>query len=310
MTAFLGERSESAIALGLPAYRRFREKTGSRRLHGRDARLSLPKLRRLPAVRMTHKSQQAQELTHNAELQEPRMLAPRRRNREQSGSHVSYGASSSSLPQNHDDHLVEWDQIQRPASGRKLANSTLLPTYATDKRSSYRFAFETRGCHHKEEPVRVVLRVWSTNPDCSTGCDYAVVEIGQELVKRMLRRLNVLREQKTIDPSIFEIYYWDYSPQYFSPWVNRPAQPQEFEVACCELEKTLDELQVDTCEVVSVPVDFCVPDSQIAAVECAQMIVREESIAFTAIPKHADICLTTAEISKQVLESILRTAAV
>ena len=155
--------------------------------------------------------------------------------------------------------------------------------------------------------MRVILRVWSTNPDYSGGCNYAVAEISEELAKLMLRRLNVLREQKTLDPSIFETYYWDYSAQYFCPRENQPTQPHE--VACCELQKTLEELQVDTCEMISVPDDFHVPDSQIDAVECAQMIVREEGIAFTAIPKHTDIYLTTAEIPKHVLDSILTTAA-
>jgi hypothetical protein len=52
--------------------------------------------------------------------------------------------------------------------------------------------------------VRVIFRVWSTNPDCSAGCDYAVAEITEELGKLMLRRLNVLREQRALDPSICE----------------------------------------------------------------------------------------------------------
>ena len=158
--------------------------------------------------------------------------------------------------------------------------------------------------------MRVILRVWSTNPYYSAGCDYAVAEITEELAKLILRRLNLLRDQKTLDPSICEIYYWDYSAQYFSPCVNQCGEPDEVEVASFELEKTLEELQADTCEMVSVPDDFHVPDSQIASVECAQMIVREEGIAFTAIPKHTDIYLTTAEIPKQVLDSILITAAV
>jgi hypothetical protein len=38
------------------------------------------------------------------------------------------------------------------------------------------------------------------------------------------------------------------------------------------------------------------------------MIVRDGGIAFTAIPKHTGIYLTTAEIPKQVLESVLTTA--
>jgi hypothetical protein len=34
------------------------------------------------------------------------------------------------------------------------------------------------------------------------------------------------------------------------------------------------------------------------------MIVREEGIAFNALLRHTDIYVTTAEISKQVLESV------
>jgi len=152
--------------------------------------------------------------------------------------------------------------------------------------------------------MRVVLRVWSSNPDYSAGCDYAVVEIGEELAKLALRRINVLRDQKPLDPSISETYYWDFSAQYFSPCMNRASEPEEIQAACFELEEALEELQVDTCEVATALGDFNVLESQIARVECAQMIVREEGIAFTAIPKHTSIYLTTAEISKQFLESV------
>jgi len=58
----------------------------------------------------------------------------------------------------------------------------------------------------KEGVVRVVLKVWSSNPDYSAGCDYAVVEIGEEFSKLALRRINVLCEQKAVDPSLYETY--------------------------------------------------------------------------------------------------------
>ena len=72
-----------------------------------------------------------------------------------------------------------------------------------------------------------------------------------------------------------------------------------------KLEEELDLLQIDKNEVVAVSGDFSVPQSQIARVECAQMVVRVNGIAFTAIPKHTDFHLTTAEISRQFLETIL-----
>lgn len=157
--------------------------------------------------------------------------------------------------------------------------------------------------------MRVVLKVWSSNPDYSAGCDYAVVDIAEEFSKLALRRINVLCEQKAVDFSVYETYYWDFSAQYFSPWANRASQPSEAPESGFELGETLEDLEVDTREVVTAPAGFRVLDSQIAAVECAQMIVREGSIAFNALLRHTDIYVTTAEIPKQVLESVLTTAA-
>jgi hypothetical protein len=157
---------------------------------------------------------------------------------------------------------------------------------------------------NKEGVVRVLLKVWSSNPDYSAGCDYAVVDIGEEFSKLALRHINVLCEQTAVDPSVYETYYWDFSAQYFSPSANRASQSSEVQESGFELEETHEELQVDTCEVATALGDFHVLESQIARVECAWMIVREEGIAFTAIPKRTSIYLTTAEISKQFLESI------
>jgi len=152
--------------------------------------------------------------------------------------------------------------------------------------------------------VRVVLKTWSSNPEYSGGCDYAIVEIDEHFAKLALRRINVLREQKALDSSISETYYWDSSAEYFSPWGNRASPPTEVQESGVELEKTLDDLEVDMREVVTAPATFRVPESHIGAVECAQMIVREEGIAFNALLRHTDIYVTTAEISKQVLESV------
>jgi hypothetical protein len=172
-------------------------------------------------------------------------------------------------------------------------------------------------CHHiealckktkKEGFVQIVLKAWSSNPDYSTGCDYAAVEGGEAFLKLALRRINVLREQKIVDPSLNETYYWDSSAQYFSPWVNRALQSGEAEEACVTFEESIEALEIDTREVAVVSSDFTVPDSQITAVECAQMIVRDEGIAFHALLRHSDIYVTSAEIPKRVIESALTSA--
>lgn len=89
--------------------------------------------------------------------------------------------------------------------------------------------------------MRVLLKVWGSNPDFSDGCDYATVEMSKETL--------------------------------------------------------------------IAPPDFRVPESQVAVVECAQMIVRHGVIAFTALLRHTDIYLTTAEIPKGMIESALVSAA-
>jgi hypothetical protein len=50
----------------------------------------------------------------------------------------------------------------------------------------------------------------------------------------------------------------------------------------------LASLEVDTREIVTAPLDFRVSENQVATVECSQMIVREDGIAFTAGMKPAE----------------------
>lgn len=153
--------------------------------------------------------------------------------------------------------------------------------------------------------MQIVLKAWSSNPDYSTGCDYAVVEGGEAFFKLALRRISVLREQKIVDPSLNETYYWDSSAQYFSPWVNRALQSEVADEACVKSEESIEALEIDTREVAVASSAFVIPDSQITAVECAQMIVRDGGIAFHALLRHSDIYVTTAEISTHVIESAL-----
>lgn len=154
--------------------------------------------------------------------------------------------------------------------------------------------------------MRVILKVWSSNPDYSGGADYAAVEITEELAKLTLRRMNLLGEQKALDGGVYETYYWDPSAEYFSSLAVRQIEPDEINSGLGEI---LDRLEVDIKETVKAPPDFQVPEDQIVAVECAQMIVREGGIAFTALLRHSDIYLTTAEISRGVLECGLSAAA-
>jgi hypothetical protein len=71
--------------------------------------------------------------------------------------------------------------------------------------------------------VPVVLKVWSSNPYNNGGCDFAVVDLTPGFAKVALRRIAVLCQEKALDPSVYETYYWDSAAEYFSPWVIAPA---------------------------------------------------------------------------------------
>jgi hypothetical protein len=154
--------------------------------------------------------------------------------------------------------------------------------------------------------MRIVLKVSSSNEHYDGGCGFALVDLTPELAALALQRIAALREQKTLDPNIDEVSYWAYFVAcYFSPYASLAMDVQEVEGTCIALGEMLGNLQIEEKEVVTVPECFQVPSSQVAAVECEKMLVRSDSIAFTAIPKHASFRVHTVEIPLPMLEAAL-----
>jgi hypothetical protein len=151
--------------------------------------------------------------------------------------------------------------------------------------------------------MRIILKVSSSNEYCDGGCEFALIDLTPELAALALQRIAALREQKALDPNIDETYYWACFAEYFSPWVNVVAAEKEAEPAGLNFVDILDGLQIVENEVLTVPETFKLPSNQIAAVECQEMIAREDCIAFTAIPKHAGFRVQTVEIPLTMLEA-------
>ena len=151
--------------------------------------------------------------------------------------------------------------------------------------------------------MKILLKVSCSTEHWDSECEFALVEVTAELAGLALRRIAALREQKSADPDIDESYYWSYFAEYFSPWINRASAEQETDAQSAGVVEMLDELQIEGKGIVTVPDSFRVPASQVAAVECQQMIVREDSVAFMAIPKHAGFYVHTVEISLGMLEA-------
>jgi hypothetical protein len=155
--------------------------------------------------------------------------------------------------------------------------------------------------------MRIVLKVSSSNEHCNGGCEFALLDLTPELARLALGRIATLREQKSLDPDIDEVYYWAYFAEYFSPWKDPASTGEGAEGTKVTLEVMLDELPIEEKEIVCVPETFQVSPHQLAAVECERMIVHVDSIAFMAIPKHASFYAQTVELPLAMLEAAAAT---
>jgi len=154
--------------------------------------------------------------------------------------------------------------------------------------------------------MRVALRVSSSYEHWDGDCDFALVEVTAGLAALALRRIAALRAQKSEDPDIHETYYWTSCVEcYFSPWIAQEDAGAEVQAACLAVAERLCEVQSEDYEVIEVSDSFQVPSCQIAAVECQEMIARQDAIALSAIPRHASFYVQTAEIPLSMLEAAL-----
>ena len=153
--------------------------------------------------------------------------------------------------------------------------------------------------------MRILLKVTSSSEDGDGGCEYALVDLSPELAALVLQRVAALRDQMTLDPNIDQTSYWAcFVACYFSPYADM-AIPEANESASLMLGDPLDELQIEDREIVCVPEIFQVRSSLIAAAECEKLLVRADSITFSAIPKHASFYVQTVEIPPAMLEAAL-----
>lgn len=143
-----------------------------------------------------------------------------------------------------------------------------------------------------------VMRLISlvTGSDNAFGCDYALVNLTSKLAELALRRIAMLKEQKRLDESVVESYFWDNHADYFSPWLAQQEKDAD------ALAEVLDRLPVVAGDWMEAPAEFSILDSLRARMECCQMVVHEASITFVAIPKHTSSYVFTAEIPLPLLE--------
>ncbi len=101
-----------------------------------------------------------------------------------------------------------------------------------------------------------------------------------------------------MDDSLVESYFWDAYAEYFSPWLAKEAKEAD------ALAGMLERLPAVAGDWIEAPAEFSILGLLRARVECGQMVVRPDGVAFLAIPKHSSSYVLSAEVPFPVLEKI------
>lgn len=135
--------------------------------------------------------------------------------------------------------------------------------------------------------MNLLLRGNSSDENYNAEIDFVAVEVTPKLARLILKRATAFRAMKRKDDKALETYFWDGSATYL--------RYDKVE------EKHANRINYDGFVRLPKPVD---PESG-ENVECNQMVVDEDCVTFTAIPKHTSIYITSDRIPLGLIREVL-----
>ena len=138
--------------------------------------------------------------------------------------------------------------------------------------------------------MNVILRTYSSNPECNWECDYAIVTLDRPAIETIRQRLELAKSLHAKDSSFVCTEYWDRTPQYFPRFEG--------------LENYVDLDAVDRDSPVSVPASFFERFSNdlYQITENDRMIVFRDNLYWECSPANfSDIIVETALLSTAFL---------
>jgi hypothetical protein len=152
--------------------------------------------------------------------------------------------------------------------------------------------------------MKLILKC--TSPECSPDdIEWAFVTLNAPLLERALARRQIFRQSQRQDDDLYDMYFWDTSPDFFALYPDpEPNQPMD------EEELFEDALRDHTGQPIEwandlhrMSEDTTLPDAYLRGVECTRMRVDAHGIAWTCYPKHLDVTVRTSTIPWELLES-------
>ena len=156
--------------------------------------------------------------------------------------------------------------------------------------------------------MKLAMNVSSHNENDDGGCVLACIDLTPRLAELALRRIDSLGELQAQDRDADEVYYWNYDAVLFDPFLGPSHEGERQDPLAATGEQLLDRLDKLQEGFVEVDSLFVVPEHQLAAIDCSEMIVRKEAVAFIAIPKHGSFYVETVEVPSEVLRRAAKLA--
>ena len=166
--------------------------------------------------------------------------------------------------------------------------------------------------------MRIILDTTSSNPDYYGDCDCAVVDLTPALVDQIRRRAELTQRAAGEDPDLYELYFWCGGVDFYD---YNLVEACGAAVAAAAVAKEEDRnaaepawhsaLEQNGHALLPPGVDL--QPHQPQRVECSQMILRrgprsdaaDYEVAWTVIPKHTDIYVTTRDLPLAAINAYL-----
>ena len=150
--------------------------------------------------------------------------------------------------------------------------------------------------------MKILLKTESSNPDFNADCECAVLDVTPELLQQIKARVKIARQAAKADGDLWELYFWGGTPTFHD---------YDLIEACAEAAAESGDSGQDGWEqqfedqgFLPIPEAVDVEQFEAKRTECDQQIIRHErtgknrgfEVAWTMIPKHTDIYITTKAI--------------
>jgi hypothetical protein len=141
---------------------------------------------------------------------------------------------------------------------------------------------------------KLLLSVYSTDPDTNADCDVAVVEVSSVMARTGLTRIDRVRTLRAEETELCAMHYRDFNVRYYS-----------FSDALDEMVERLTGTDVysalDSREFVTLPDDVVLSEKHDRRTDANVMVVTDTEISWKATPAHSRVIVSTARLNRAQL---------